>query len=215
MQQRDFKLQLVSVELSNFKSFSGHLDSQHKSQLVGPFSDLTGILGPNGVGKSNIFDAVAFALNLQLQPGKVRHVRDLAHRPLAHGDEPFARDSEQSSQEFFVKLNFLKRTGDKVEKLSIHRGLAKTDGTDDLHNQYIINENWERPLIYDEYCKFLAQAYQMPMQQHFFIYQHHLDEIFGIASGSKLVSLFDELSGSAEYRGDYEKLETEIRGHED
>lgn len=106
-------------------------------------------------------------------------------------------------------------SGDRVEKLSIHRGLAKTDETGNMNNQYIVNENRQRPLLYDEYRRFLSEAYHMPNQQHFFIYQHHLDEIFGIASGSRLVSLFDELSGSAEFRGDYDKLETEIRGHED
>lgn len=204
----------MSIELANFKSFSGHLDSEHQSQLVGPFTELTGIVGPNGVGKSNIFDAVAFALNLHLPPGKVRHVRDLAHRPLAHGDEPFKKE-EATNQEFFVKLNFLKVTGDRAEKLSIQRGLRKTDDPGSFHNEYIVNENRQRPLVYDEYRNFLAQAYQMPMQQHFLIYQHHLDEIFGVASGSKLVSLFDELSGSAEHQEAYERLEKEIRDHED
>ena len=77
----------MSIELANFKSFSGQLDGEHQTQLIGPFTDLTGILGPNGVGKSNIFDAVAFALNLHLPPGKVRHVRDLAHRPVAQSDQ--------------------------------------------------------------------------------------------------------------------------------
>ena len=101
------------------------------------------------------------------------------------------------------------------EKLSIHRGLRKTDDSDDYHNEYIINENWQRPLVYEEYRKFLAGAYQMPMQQHFLIYQHHLDEIFSAASGSKLVALFDELSGAAEFREEYARLESEIGEHDD
>ena len=66
----------------------------------------------------------------------------------------------------------------------------------------------QRPLVYEEYRKFLAAAYLMPMQQHFLIYQHHLDEIFSAASGSKLVALFDELSGAAEFREEYVRLES-------
>ena len=42
--------------------------------------EILGMLGPNGVGKSNIFDAIAYCLNMSLAPGKIRHARDLAHR---------------------------------------------------------------------------------------------------------------------------------------
>ena len=35
---------LISIELSNFKSFYGR-------HLIGPFSKLTGVIGPNGGGK--------------------------------------------------------------------------------------------------------------------------------------------------------------------
>lgn len=68
------------MELSNFKSFSKFANFNQGSHIVGPFTNFTGIVGPNGVGKSNIFDAIAFALNLSLAPGKERHIRDLANR---------------------------------------------------------------------------------------------------------------------------------------
>jgi structural maintenance of chromosome 1 len=55
----------VSIELFNFKSFSYHEGKDIKPLIVGPFTEITGILGPNGVGKSNIFDAIAFALGLK------------------------------------------------------------------------------------------------------------------------------------------------------
>ena len=60
-------MRLVSVQVENFKSFSKYSSSVTegaKSHHIGPFLDFTAIVGPNGVGKSNIFDAIAFALNL-------------------------------------------------------------------------------------------------------------------------------------------------------
>ena len=103
-------IKLVSMELSNFKSFSKFANINQDAHIVGPFTNFTGIVGPNGVGKSNIFDAVAFALNLSLAPGKVRHTRELAHRLnlVANGDNDSKNQDSQDSFEFFVKLNFLK-----------------------------------------------------------------------------------------------------------
>jgi structural maintenance of chromosome 1 len=70
----------VSIELYNFKSFSYHEGKDIKPLIVGPFTEITGILGPNGVGKSNIFDAIAFALGLKFQKGRNKNIDDLAHR---------------------------------------------------------------------------------------------------------------------------------------
>lgn len=131
---KQFKLKLVSLEVNNFKSFSGNAAQQSESEeapshIVGPFTDFTGIIGPNGVGKSNIFDAIAFALNLHLAPGKARHARELFHIPKRIGSGEQA-DAEEDLKDFFVKLNFIKtnlRTN-KSEKFCIQRGLkSKTD----------------------------------------------------------------------------------------
>ena len=34
---------------------------------IGPFTDFTGVIGPNGGGKSNILDAISFALGLTIR----------------------------------------------------------------------------------------------------------------------------------------------------
>ena len=139
------KIKLQSIELNNFKSFcsksnaperesaasNGQVDGsgaqQHEDRhIIGPFTELTGIIGPNGVGKSNIFDAIAFALNLSIAPSKVRHIRDLAHRPIKVAPKNDQRSPGPMEEErdlgFFVKLNFLKidlKDPNKVQKLSI------------------------------------------------------------------------------------------------
>ena len=65
-QTLDFKLELISIEVSNFTSFNANINGVGgQPHVIGPFTDFTGILGPNGSGKSNIFDAIGFALNLE------------------------------------------------------------------------------------------------------------------------------------------------------
>lgn len=36
------------------------------------------------------------------------------------------------------------------------------EDSDGYFNEYIVNENFERPLTYDEYKNFLQQFYDMP-----------------------------------------------------
>ena len=173
----DFKMQLVSVEVNNFKSFSGkqtqasdsESEQDRSTQIIGPFTRFTGIIGPNGVGKSNIFDAIAFALNISMAPGKARHTRDLCHIPKkVSTEDAFNRQSEsEPSKEFFVKLNFLKiynSSNRQPEKVSLQRGLRKReseDGEVTYFNEYIVNDNEDKPLLFEEYKALLKSVYHL------------------------------------------------------
>ena len=76
---------LVQIEVSNFKSYRGH-------QTVGPFYDFTSIIGPNGaglvfaaslsngVGKSNLMDAISFVLGIKSSQLRSTQLRDLIYR---------------------------------------------------------------------------------------------------------------------------------------
>ena len=172
-----YKLKLVSIEVDNFKSFSGSANADQGSHTIGPFTQFTGIIGPNGVGKSNIFDAVAFALNLSLAPGKIRHARDLAHRlKKVNGEQPHEQAAVHHT-EFFVKLNFIKSDldGSNKEKLSIQRGLKRCPDDNSAEgkffNEYVINEDHERPLLYEEYKQLLTTIYNLDIQE-FALYQN-------------------------------------------
>lgn len=48
---------IKSITVHNFKSFGG-------THYVGPFTEMTAVVGPNGGGKSNVLDAIAFTLGL-------------------------------------------------------------------------------------------------------------------------------------------------------
>ena len=172
-------VKLVSVEVSNFKSFSAGIAEQAaespehaRSHIIGPFTQFTGIIGPNGVGKSNIFDAIAFALNISMAPGKARHTRDLAHVPKKAIIDPFDAGSkpDDGPKDFFVKLNFLKTdvgTG-LTEKLSLQRGLRHLEnesGEVSYFNEYVVNETHDRPLLFDEYKQLLKGVYHLDFSE--------------------------------------------------
>lgn len=213
-------LQLISVEVNNFKSFSAAANADGSSHVIGPFTQFTGIIGPNGAGKSNIFDAIAFALNLSLAPGKIRHARDLSHRPKKVNAEP-NENIQSPNHEFFVKLNLIKTDSKtkKSEKLSIQRGLRRkqepdSDGRFSYFNEYIINEDHERPLLFEEYKHLLTTIYHLDIQE-FAVYQNQLESLcFGGRSSLKLTEMFEKLSGSVVFKEKYDSLKSEIARQE-
>ena len=62
----------------------------------------------------------------------------------------------------------------KSEKLSIQRGLKKKENDSGYFNEYIVNEDQERPLLYDEYKKLLDSVYGLNIQE-FMVFQNQLD----------------------------------------
>uniref|UniRef100_W5NKF9 Structural maintenance of chromosomes protein n=1 Tax=Lepisosteus oculatus TaxID=7918 RepID=W5NKF9_LEPOC len=63
---------LKQLEVENFKSWRGR-------QVIGPFKRFNCIVGTNGSGKSNVMDALCFALGERAGCLRVKHARDLVH----------------------------------------------------------------------------------------------------------------------------------------
>uniref|UniRef100_A0A3Q2TN66 Structural maintenance of chromosomes protein n=1 Tax=Fundulus heteroclitus TaxID=8078 RepID=A0A3Q2TN66_FUNHE len=63
---------LKEIDIENFKSWRG-------KQVIGPFMRFSCIIGTNGSGKSNVMDALSFAIGERVASLRVKHLRDLIH----------------------------------------------------------------------------------------------------------------------------------------
>ncbi|KAM8893216.1 structural maintenance of chromosomes protein 1B [Spinachia spinachia] len=63
---------LKQIDIQNFKSWRG-------KTVVGPFMRFNCIIGTNGSGKSNVMDALSFAMGERAASLRVKHLRDLVH----------------------------------------------------------------------------------------------------------------------------------------
>ncbi|XP_029010359.1 structural maintenance of chromosomes protein 1B isoform X2 [Betta splendens] len=72
---------LKQLEVENFKSWRGR-------QVIGPFMRFNCVIGTNGSGKSNVMDALSFAIGERVASLRIRNLRDLIHG--AHVGQPAA-----------------------------------------------------------------------------------------------------------------------------
>lgn len=91
---------------------------------------------------------------------------------------------------------------------------ADADGQHSYFNEYIINDNDSRPLLYNEYKNILNSVYHLDIQE-FAVYQNQLESLcFGEKSSQKLTEMFEKLSGSLEFKEKFELLKAEISHQE-
>ncbi|KAK5927533.1 hypothetical protein CgunFtcFv8_012680 [Champsocephalus gunnari] len=113
---------LKQIDIENFKSWRG-------KKVIGPFMRFNCIIGTNGSGKSNVMDAISFALGERAACLRVKHLRDLIHgahigKPVRDTARVSLRYSDQEDQEtVFCRSIF----GDSSEYRinGVHVSLAK------------------------------------------------------------------------------------------
>jgi chromosome segregation ATPase len=153
---------------------------------------LTAVVGPNGGGKSNIIDAIAFTLMLRHISKKHKHLKELVYR------EEHERYLD-NRREMWVQLNLAQ--GDK--KLAVKR-MINSQG----RSEYFVNG---LPMLVEDYVQKLASSdlNNLSLVNHFTIYQGKLEELFfntsaaagqSVEDSDKLVTMFEELSGSIDLK---------------
>ncbi|KAF7120178.1 hypothetical protein RHSIM_Rhsim13G0035400 [Rhododendron simsii] len=171
------------LELENFKSYKG-------PQTIGPFFNFTAIIGPNGSGKSNLMDAISFVLGVRTGQLRGSQLKDLIY---AFDD----REKEQRGRRAFVRLVYQLGSG---AELQFTRSITGTGGSEYRIDGRVVN--------WDEYNAKLRSLGILVKARNFLVFQGDVESIAS-KNPRELTALIEQISGSDELKGDYEKLEEE------
>ncbi|KAG9245195.1 putative structural maintenance of chromosomes protein 1 [Calycina marina] len=210
---------LIRLELFNFKSYKGH-----HTLLFGD-SYFTSIIGPNGSGKSNSMDAISFVLGIKSSHLRSAHLKDLVYRgrvlktskimddgsaaePATNGHANVeASDDESPSQSQKAGLNDPK----SAWVMAVYEDEAgeeqkwKRTITNSGSSEYRINDRVVSALQYNES---LESENILIKARNFLVFQGDVEQIAS-QSPKDLTRLIEQISGSLEYKAEYEKLQEE------
>ncbi|KAF4635001.1 hypothetical protein G7Y89_g3098 [Cudoniella acicularis] len=210
---------LIRLELSNFKSYKGH------HILLFGDSYFTSIIGPNGSGKSNSMDAISFVLGIKSSQLRSTHLRDLVYRGRvlktskinddgsaaapatnghANGDEVGSDEESQSQRptrndpkSAWVMAVYEDDAGDEQK--------WKRTITNQGASEYRIND---RLVTAQQYNEALEAENILIKARNFLVFQGDVEQIAS-QSPKDLTRLIEMVSGSLEYKAEYERLQDE------
>ncbi|KAI9798097.1 MAG: Structural maintenance of chromosomes protein 1 [Piccolia ochrophora] len=209
---------LIRLELYNFKSYKGH------HTLAFGDSYFTSIIGPNGSGKSNSMDAISFVLGIKSSHLRSSHLRDLVYRgrvlrtstingdgsaigPEANGyalgdqddaDNPRGTQGSQGERNdpksAWVMAVFEDDAGDpqRWKRTITSQGVS----------EYRINNRVVTAQLYNEA---LEAENILIKARNFLVFQGDVEAIAS-QSPKDLTRLIEQISGSLEYKAEYERL---------
>ncbi|ATZ54557.1 Bcsmc1 [Botrytis cinerea B05.10] len=210
---------LIRLELFNFKSYKGH------HVLLFGDSYFTSIIGPNGSGKSNSMDAISFVLGIKSSHLRSAQLRDLVYRGrvlktskinddgsavdptangLANGDGE-GSDEESQSQ---------KPARNDPKSAWVMAVYEDDQGEEQKWKRSITNQGASEYRINDRVVT--AQAYNDALEsenilikaRNFLVFQGDVEAIAS-QSPKDLTRLIEQISGSLEYKAEYERLQDE------
>ncbi|CAG8983505.1 hypothetical protein HYALB_00004306 [Hymenoscyphus albidus] len=207
---------LIRLELSNFKSYKGH------HILLFGDSYFTSIIGPNGSGKSNSMDAISFVLGIKASHLRSAHLKDLIYRgrvlktskinddgsaaaPAANGHANGDADGESQSQPAarndpktaWVMAVYEDDAGDEQK----WKRQINSNGS----SEYKIND---RNVTAQQYNEALEAENILMKARNFLVFQGDVEAIAS-QSPKDLTKLIELVSGSLEYKAEYERLQEE------
>ncbi|ODA78489.1 hypothetical protein RJ55_05870 [Drechmeria coniospora] len=200
---------LIRLELFNFKSYKGH-----HTLLFGD-SYFTSIIGPNGSGKSNSMDAISFVLGIKSSHLRSAQLKDLVYRGRvlktskinddgsadATGVINGFRDDDKASRDdpktAWVMAVYEDDAGE-VQKWK--RSITKQGAS-----EYRIND---RVVTAQQYNESLETENILIKARNFLVFQGDVEAIAS-QSPQDLTRLIEQISGSLEYKMEYERLQAE------
>lgn len=182
---------LLGLELHNFKSYKGTVKVGFGD------SNFTSIIGPNGSGKSNMMDAISFVLGVRSSHLRSNVLKDLVYRGvISEGDEnqePEEADETNNPRTAHVKAFYLK--GDST--IELMRSISKTGDTTYKMDGKTVN--------YKHYASFLEDENILIRAKNFLVFQGDVVQVAS-QSAAELSGLFEEVSGSIQYKKEYDML---------
>ncbi|KAL2148847.1 hypothetical protein VTH82DRAFT_1994 [Thermothelomyces myriococcoides] len=209
---------LIRLELFNFKSYKGH------HTLYFGDSYFTSIIGPNGAGKSNSMDAISFVLGIKSSHLRSSHLRDLVYRgrvmktskiqddgtagPATNGQVNGHEDGDDGDSSQRASRNDPKTAwvmavyeDDAGEEQRWKRTITSSGAS-----EYRIND---RVVTAQQYNQALEEENILIKARNFLVFQGDVEAIAS-QSPQDLTRLIEQISGSLEYKEEYERLQAEV-----
>ncbi|KAG4304546.1 hypothetical protein PORY_001939 [Pneumocystis oryctolagi] len=188
---------LVRLELQNFKSYKGH-------QIIGPAKWLRKAINyfiiylNKCLGKSNLMDAISFVLGLKSSQLRSSHFIDLIYREqtLLNRDNP-QKKSGNEEKDTWVMLVYEDDNGNHIQ---YKRTISSSGITEYLIDNKIVTAAF--------YNKTLESHNILVKAKNFLVFQGDVEAIAS-QSPKDLTRLIEQISGSLEYKSEYEKLKLE------
>lgn len=212
---------LLALELFNFKSYKGH----HVLRFGDSY--FTSIIGPNGSGKSNSMDAISFVLGIKSSHLRSAHLKDLVYRGRvlkhskidANGDvieddqdgagenaDAGAEDEEEETQTSTQRNDpqtawvMAVYEDDAGEEQRWKRSITSAGSS-----EYRINN---RAVTAKQYNEALEAENILIKARNFLVFQGDVEAIAS-QNAKDLTRLIEQISGSLEYKADYDRLREE------
>jgi len=182
------RLMIKQIVLENFKSYDGLVRISFHQKF-------TCVVGPNGAGKSNLVDAVSFVLCFPSTKYQGNNLRDLIHRKETERPEDVKRNASVSLVFEAAPVDGNPPIGTEFKRMVV------PDGTE----HFMVNG---LAVSLEDYKVRLGECQILGQARNIFVFQDDL-EAAAQRHGKGLTAFFEQVSGSAEKREEYEKLVAE------